>query len=228
MKHSKKASKKYLFFFVLTIAICYGLGLAKGIFPNEWRYIFGKPTSSIQLLTSKSQLVPLSALIEFEKTTGIRIDYKIIESFHLFQTEVQKSDLLLAPLSWVSENSGDLPHAEELAELLDEDFRSLKLKPEKFLPLFWSVTPNQELQLWGFYTSKDTELHPETWHLISYLLQDADRLAGWVLRVGSPSTLQSMNARNDLSTELKPIHLRSFQLSKLKLSEKEKTDNQSP
>lgn len=219
MKHSKKNWKKYLFFFVLTIAICYGLGLTQGAFPNEWRYLFGKQADSVKLLTSDQRFIPLSALIEFEKTSGVRVEFKSIESYHLFQTEAHQSDLIIAPLSWVPETPQILPHEDELSRLLDKDFQSMKLRPQIFFPLFWRVSQQKDLSLWGFYSQKDSELHPETWKLMNYLLQDPDRLAGWVLRAGFSSTLESMNSRNDLSIELKPIHLRSFQISQLKLQE---------
>ncbi len=221
MKVSKGSLKKYFIFFGITFAICFGIGAFRGAFPNEWRTFFGKNASNIYFIASDRKLIPIQTLIDFEKTHGLRVEFQAIDSFHLFQSEVHKADLLLAPLAWVPESStsnATLPQIADLQNLLDEDFRSLKLRPEIFLPLFWSVHANQELKLWGLYTLKETALHPDVRLLIQYLLQDPERMAGWVLRTGSPSTLESMNSRNDLSMELKPIHLRNFQMQSLKVS----------
>lgn len=204
--------------FLLTVFVCFAIGFAIGAFPDRWQKIRGKPAGQMTLLTSSPTLIPPSALLQFEKATGIPVELKVIESFHLFRTEAKDADLLLAPLSWMSsfpEILVPLPNEEDLRQELSSDFQTMKLDLDFFLPVLWKTEQKDNqihLLIWGFATPKSrAEVHS----FLNYLLNSNPRLIDWAEFNKLHFTLQKTNNIEKFPDNQKAQTIREVPLSNL-------------
>lgn len=228
MKHSKQDSNpvlnpkgsalKYFLFFFISIALGFGLGFYLGAYPQK--------KSSLTLIFSEEKHVPLQLLLDFEKTTGISFQAKVIPSYFLFQTEVQKADLIFVPFFWF-ENAlplmMDSPDLKEFYPNLFPDFTTLRLSTQQFLPLYWKVESRQsigqkDLWLWGFSIGNSKSEHlQETKKLISYLTENPERIKQWTEQLQLASTLEKSDDIPGFPENLKASSFRKHPLPQLKL-----------
>lgn len=232
MKHSKKKSNqvpnprpsfsgsalKYFIFFFISVVLGFGLGFYLGAYPQK--------DSTLTLIFSDEKHIPLQLLLDFEKSTGISFQAKVIPSYFLFQTEVQKADLIFVPFFWF-ENAlplmMDSPDLKEFYSELFADFTTLRLSSgSQFLPLFWKVekskSDQKDLWLWGFSIGNSKSEHiPETKRLISYLMQNPERIKLWAQQLQLASTLRESDSIPEFPENLKASSFRQHPLPQLKL-----------
>lgn len=228
MKHSKLELKlKYGLFFLITIGLCFGIGFLIGAFPDQVKKLQGQNSDPLKILFSDEKMIPRELMLEFEKSSGVRVKIQVAEGFYLFQSEVNKNDLLFAPLSWfgsLKEQTQPHPLFEIYLPKLFPDFFSPRLASTSFLPLFWFIDKipiqtdhdkiHAELSLWGFFTGNEKKnFHPQLEILMAYLLENPERFARWAEQVHKPTTFPI----EKIAESLRPQQIREYQLSKLKI-----------
>lgn len=220
----KLSKAKYFIFLFLTVSLGFAVGFFSGAYPQKISEALGKKKAPLSLVFSDEKLVPMQALLDFEKSTGTSFQVKVIPSYFLFQAEIASSDLIFIPFSWY-ENSLplmiDSPSLIDFTELLFSDFASLRLASGQFFPIFWQVEKNKghnDLLLWGFSVGKKkTEVNQTALELISFLTKDASRMQTWVQQTGLNSTLNSSNSFAKIPDSQKAQQLRNHPLSELNL-----------
>ncbi len=194
-----------------------------GAFPDRWQKLRGKSSSPLLILTSSPKLIPTEFLLEYEKTTGTPVQVKAIESYHLFRTEAQEADLLLAPLGWLGnfpEILKPLPAQNEFHKLLSSDFESMRLELQVFLPVLWTTENREEqthLLIWGFATPKEDSKSQD---FMQFLLTSERRIQFWSIHNELKSTLQLSNSMKSFPSELKAERIREVPLSNLVIDQK--------
>lgn len=202
------------------------MGFLLGAYPERWSKMWGQKPHSLSLVFSDEKLVPMQLLLNFEKSTGTNFQVKVIPSYFLFQTEVQKTDLIFVPFNWY-ENSlplmFDSPTMTDFTDFLFTDFISLRIASAQFLPVFWRVEKNKlqnssDLMLWGFSVGKKkSESNPAAFELIQFLLKDPARMESWIQQTKLASTLKASDQYKNISENLKASQLREYPLSELSI-----------
>lgn len=224
MKHSKKDSQntapssqqssvlKYFLFLFIILALGFSLGFYLGAYP--------KKTATLQIVFSNEKHVPMNLLLDFEKSTGISFQAKVIPSYFLFQTEIQKSDLIFVPFFWFENALPLMMESPDLKEFYGElfpDFTSLRLSTEQFLPLYWQVD-KKSLWIWGFAIGNSkSENIEEAKKLITYLTENPERLKKWTEQIGLASTMEKSDSTPGFPENLKASSFRQYPLPELKL-----------
>lgn len=216
-KESSSSMLRYLLFFFISIALGFGIGFYLGAFP--------KKNSTLQLIFSDEKQVPLKLLLDFEKSTGISFQAKVIHSYFLFQTEVQKADLIFVPFFWFENALPLMMESPDLKEFYGElfpDFTSLRLSTEQFLPLYWKIeehNPDQkDLWIWGFAIGNaKSENAEEAKKLITYLTENPERLKSWTEQIKLSSTMEKSDSIPDFPENFKASSFRKHSLPQLKL-----------
>jgi hypothetical protein len=202
MKLSKPISKlKYFSFFLGTLVFGFAAGFFFGAYPEELAQISGRQSHVLTLIFSSEQYVPQKLLQDFEKSTGISYEVKIINSYFSFQSEAQKADLLFIPFSWFENALPTLIESSSLGKfshLVSSDFLSMRLSKDLFLPIFWKVEKN-ELLLWGFANGKkESDTKESVYQLISYLLERPERSRLWTEQADVDSCLKDIRSKHTL------------------------------
>jgi hypothetical protein len=208
----------------LTVLVCFAIGFGIGAFPDRWQKLQGRPAGHLILLTSGSKILPAEFLYDFEKATGIPVEVKSIESYHLFRTEAQDADLLFAPLAWLGsfpETLKELPSQEDYRHLLSTDFQTLKLDLPYFLPVLWKTEQRENrthLVIWGFATPKPQSTGLT--ELLNFLLTSNRRLRDWATVTGLNFTLEKTDEIKDFPEAQRAQKIRDVSLPNLVIDQK--------
>ena len=209
------------------MAFGFVVGFFAGAYPEKILQFSGQKPKHLYLIFSDEKQVPMSLLLDFEKSTGVSFTAKVINSYFVFQSEAQKADLIFVPFSWFENALPTMiesPAMEDFTSLLSADFISLSLSSNHFLPVFWKVgkkstsTTPSELLLWGFAIGKKkADTDQNSYALISYLIQDPARMRTWMNQVGLASSLKMSDSLNGIDENLKAKKLRDHPLSQLSI-----------
>lgn len=209
---------------LLTVLLCFAIGFGIGAFPDRWQKLQGRPAGHLVLVTSDPRILPEQFLFDFQKATGIPVEVKSIESYHLFRTEAQQADLLFAPLSWLGsfpEALKELPSQDEYRHLLSTDFQTLKLDLAYFLPILWKTESREgrtHLVIWGFATPKPNSTGIS--ELLNFLLTSDRRLKDWATLTGLNFTLESTDQIKEFPESQRAQRIRDVSLPNLVIDQK--------